>query len=70
MGGVSMAGVGSTDGSRFRVLNVVDDCTREYLNLTIDTSLSGARAAREQAALIGARRKPVMAVSHNGTPST
>ena len=70
MGGVSMADVGSTDGWRFRVLTVVDDCTREYLNLTIDTSISGARAARELATLIGARRKPVIAVSHNGTPFT
>ena len=31
-----------TDGRRFRVLTVVDDCTRECLGLVADTSLSGA----------------------------
>jgi hypothetical protein len=30
-----------TDGRRFRVLTVVDDCTRECLTLVADTSLSG-----------------------------
>ena len=33
-----------TDGGRFRVLRVVDDCTRECLALVADTSLSGRRA--------------------------
>jgi transposase InsO family protein len=36
-----------TDGRRFRILTVVDDCTRECLALVADTSLSGARVARE-----------------------
>jgi putative transposase len=36
-----------TDGRRFRVLTVVDDCTRECLALVADTSLSGTRVARE-----------------------
>ena len=36
-----------TDGRRFRVLTVVDDCTRECLALVADTSLSGLRVARE-----------------------
>jgi putative transposase len=35
-----------TDG-RFRILTVVDDCTRECLTLVADTSLSGTRVARE-----------------------
>src|SRR5215831_7470707 len=30
-----------TDGRRFRILTVVDDCTRECLALVADTSLSG-----------------------------
>lgn len=30
-----------TDGRRFRILTVVDDCTRECLALIADTSLSG-----------------------------
>ena len=37
---------------KFRVLAVIDDCTRENLALIADTSLSGARGARELAALI------------------
>nr|WP_235976811.1 IS3 family transposase [Bradyrhizobium archetypum] len=36
-----------TDGRRFRILTVVDDCTRECLALVADTSLSGTRVARE-----------------------
>jgi len=36
-----------TDGRRFRILAVVDDCTRECLALVADTSISGRRVARE-----------------------
>jgi putative transposase len=42
-----------TDGQRFRVLAVIDDCTRECLALIADTSLSGARVVRELDAVIG-----------------
>jgi putative transposase len=35
-----------TDGRRFRILTVVDECTRESLARVPDTSISGARAAR------------------------
>jgi putative transposase len=34
-----------TDGRRFRILAVVDDCTRECLALVADTSISGRRVA-------------------------
>ena len=34
-----------TDGRRFRILTIVDDCTRECLALVADTSLSGVRVA-------------------------
>ncbi|ACK86225.1 putative integrase (plasmid) [Methylorubrum extorquens CM4] len=34
------------DGLRFRILVVVDNCTRECLALVVDTSLSGRRVAR------------------------
>ena len=54
-----------TDGRRFRILTVVDDCTRECLALIADTSLSGARVARELAALYDARGKPQTIVSDN-----
>ena len=59
-----------TDGRRFRTLTVVDNCTRECLALIADTSLSGARVARELAAIIGCRGKPAMIVSDNGTELT
>lgn len=59
-----------TDGRRFRILTVVDDCTRECLALIADTSLSGARVARELATLFEARGKPGTVVSDNGTEFT
>ena len=34
------------DGRRFRVLNMVDDFSREYVGQLVDTSISGARVAR------------------------
>ena len=59
-----------TDGRRFRIMTVVDDCTRECLALIADTSLSGARVARELATLFEARGKPATVVSDNGTEFT
>ena len=35
-----------TDGRRFRILEVYDDCTRECLALVADTSIGGRRIAR------------------------
>jgi len=58
------------DGRRFRVLVVVDDFTRECLALVVDTSLSGARVARELDALVAERGRPLMIVSDNGTELT
>ncbi len=54
-----------TDGRRFRVLTVVDDCTRECLGLVADTSLSGLRVAHELDRIIEGRGKPNMIVSDN-----
>jgi len=59
-----------TDGRRFRVLAVVDDCSRECLALVADTSLSGARMVRELNTLIAKRGKPRTIVSDNGTELT
>ena len=56
-----------TCGRRFRILTVVDNCTRECLALVADTSLSGARVARELDGLVSTRGKPAMVVSDNGT---
>ena len=58
------------DGRRFRILVVVDDCTRECLALVVDTSLSGQRVARELDRIIAGRGKPLMIVSNNGTELT
>jgi putative transposase len=57
-------------GRRFRILNIVDDVTRECLAAIPDTSISGKRVARELTALIDARCKPGMIVSDNGTEFT
>ena len=60
-----------TDGRRFRVLAVIDDYSRECLALVADTSLSGARVARELNAIIARRGgKPKTIVSDNGTEFT
>jgi len=57
-------------GRRFRILNIVDDVTRECLTAIPDTSISGKRIARELTMLIGIRGKPQMIVSDNGTEFT
>src|SRR3546814_19624906 len=56
---------------RIRILAVVDDFTRECLALVADTSLSGARVARELHAILAVRGvPPLMIVSDNGTELT
>ena len=55
---------------KFRILAVIDDCTRECLCLVADTSLSGARVARKLSALIRLYGKPGCIVSDNGTEFT
>ena len=57
-------------GRRFRVLAVVDDFTREYLSLVIDTSLSGLRVARELDRIAELQGRPALIVSDNGTELT
>jgi putative transposase len=57
-------------GRRFRILNVVDDFTRECLAAVPDTSISGKRVARELSSLVERRGKPAMIVSDNGTEFT
>lgn len=59
-----------TDGRRFRILTIVDDCTRENIALIADTSLSGLRVATELDRLVATRGKPRMIVSDNGTEFT
>ena len=44
-----------TDGRRFRILTIVDDCTCKCLALVADTLLSGMRVARELDGLVAKR---------------
>jgi len=55
---------------KFRILAVNDDCCRDNLCLVADTSISGARVARELEALVGVYGKPACIVSDNGTEFT
>ena len=55
---------------KFRMLAVNDDCCRENLCLMADTSISGARVARELDALVRIYGKPACIVSDNGTEFT
>jgi putative transposase len=57
-------------GRRFRILNIVDDVTRECLAAIPDTSISGRRVARELTTLVESRGKPQMIVSDHGTEFT
>ena len=50
---------------KFRMLAVNDDCCRENLCLMADTSISGARLARELDALVRVYGKPACIVSDN-----
>jgi len=62
------------DGRPFRILTVIDNCTRECLALAADTSLSGARVVRELDAVIrqrgGAGPTPSSAITAWSTPRT
>ena len=57
-------------GRRFRILNVVDDVTKECLAAVVDPSISGKRVARELTALVARRGKPALIVSDHGTEFT
>lgn len=57
----------SACGRLIRILNVVDDATRECLAAIPDTSISGNRVARERATLIALRRRRGMIVCDHGT---
>ena len=57
-------------GRTFRVLNVVDDFTRECRVIEVDTSLPGARVARVLDRLIAMHGKPEQIVMDNGPEFT
>ena len=58
------------NGRRLRILNIVDDVTKQCLGAIPDTSISGRRVARELTAIIERHGKPGMIVSDNGTEYT
>ena len=58
------------NGRRFRVLNIVDDVTKECLGAIPDTSISGRRVARELTTIVARRGEPGSIVSDNGTEFT
>lgn len=55
---------------RFRVLNVIDDVTKQCLTAIPDTSISGKRVARELTTLIARFGRPKLIVSDKGTEFT
>ena len=55
---------------KVRILAEIDDCCRENLCLMADTSISGARVARELDALVRVYGKPGCIVSDDGTEFT
>ncbi|CAN8139491.1 transposase [uncultured Thiomicrorhabdus sp.] len=59
-----------SNGRRFRVLNVVDDCTREMIGQLVSVSISGRQVARFLEKLIEVRGKPNGIVCDNGTEFT
>ena len=63
----SMDFVSDTFGAsrKFRILAINDDCCRENLCLVGDTSISGARVARELDTLVRLHGKPACIVSDN-----
>lgn len=59
-----------SNGRRFRVLNVVDDYSREMLGQLISTSINGRQVTRFLDQLIEERRKPSKVICDNGTEFT
>ena len=59
-----------SDGRKIRLLTIIDEFTRECLQITVDTSLNGKRVSNELAKLIEQRRKPEMIKRDNGTEFT
>lgn len=57
-------------GRRFRVLNIVDDCSRECVGQVVDVSISGQRVARYLTELLAQRGRPRQIVCDNGTEFT
>lgn len=59
-----------SNGRRFRVLNVIDEFTRECLGQVVDTSIGGLRVAQHLTQLVEEWGKPEVVVCDNGTEFT
>ena len=57
-------------GRRFRILNIIDDCSRECVGQIIDTSVSGDRVARFLDAHAEHQSLPTTIVCDNGSEFT
>jgi transposase InsO family protein len=66
-GEMEFLGDALSEGWRFRILAVVDDCSRECLFLVVDTSLSGPRVACQPDAIVAQRGRLLLCVSDNAT---
>ena len=60
----------ASDGRVFRTLNVVDDFTREYRAIEVDTSLTGLRVVRVLDRLCAEHGVPATLVMDNGPELT
>ena len=58
------------NGRRIRCMTMVDDYSRECLNIVVDTSLNGQRVCEELAMLMRVRGKPAQVITDNGTEFT
>lgn len=58
------------NGRRFRILNIIDDVTKQCLGAIPDTSISGRRVASELTAIIERHGKLGIIVSDHGTEFT
>jgi len=56
-----------SSGRRFRVLNVVDDFSREMVGQLVSVSITGSQVARFLSQLFESRDKPRKIVCDNGT---
>ncbi|RYY13138.1 MAG: hypothetical protein EON55_10900 [Alphaproteobacteria bacterium] len=52
-------------GRRFRILNIVDNVTRECLRAVLDTSILGKWVVREPGDLVAERGAPRMILTSN-----
>ena len=58
------------DGRRIRSMTILDDYSRECLNIVVDTSLTGQGVCEELAILMSFRGKPEKIITDNGTEFT